>query len=120
MDDVLKLIGRLLLSLLFIAGTLQKITDPGIVMALLAGKGLPEALVWPALIFNAIGAATLILGLATRPMALLLAAYCGVTSIFHFIPSDGWQMSIFIKNWAIVGGLLVLATTGPGRYALRP
>jgi len=39
----------------------------------------------------------------------LLAAYCVVTSVFHFIPSDGWQMSIFIKNWAIAGGLLALS-----------
>ena len=101
--------GRWLIALLFIAGTLQKSSDPGTVEALLAGKGLPEALVWPALVFNALGAVSLIFGIALRPMALALAVYCAVTSWFHFIPGDGWQMSIFIKNWAITGGLLILA-----------
>ena len=40
--------------------------------------------------------------------ALALAAYCAATSAFHFIPGDGWQMSIFVKNWAIAGGCLAL------------
>jgi putative oxidoreductase len=37
------------------------------------------------------------------------AAYCAATSLFHLQPQDGWQMSIFVKNWAIAGGLLSLA-----------
>lgn len=28
---------------------------------------------------------------------------------FHFVPSDPWQMSIMIKNWAIAVGCLILA-----------
>ncbi len=104
-------IGRTLIALLFVAGTLQKVIDPGAVEGLLAGKGLPQWLVWPAMLFNAIGAICLIAGIALRPVALALAAYCVATSWFHFIPGDGWQMSIFIKNLAIAGGLLILAST---------
>ncbi|HSF65174.1 MAG TPA: DoxX family protein, partial [Paracoccaceae bacterium] len=55
-----------------------------------------------------------------RPVALALAGYCAVTSLFHWIPGDPWQMSIFVKNWAIAGGCLILAAHGAGRYALRP
>jgi len=57
--------------------------------------------VWPALVFD-------------------LGAYCAVTSLFHYIPGDPWQMSIFVKNRAIAGGCLVLAAHGPGRFALSP
>ncbi len=89
-------------------------------MDLLAGRGLPEALVWPALAFDAAAGAALVLGVAVRPVAGLLALYCMAVSVFHFIPADPWQMSIFVKNWAIAGGLLVLAAHGAGRYALRP
>ena len=32
-----------------------------------------------------------------------------VTSVFHYLPDDPWQVTIFVKNWAIAGGLLVLA-----------
>ena len=89
-------------------------------MELLAGMGLPQWLVWPALAYNAAAGIALIAGVWTRPVAASLAAYCAVTSIFHFLPDDPWQMTIFVKNWAIAGGCLVLAAHGPGRWALQP
>ncbi|UWQ23004.1 DoxX protein [Jannaschia sp. W003] len=95
--------------MLFVAGTVQKLLDPGPAGLLLAERGLPEALVWPALAFNAAVAVALLVGWRLVPVALLAAAYCGATSLFHFVPEDGWQMSIFVKNWAIAGGLLALA-----------
>lgn len=106
-------VGRCLLASLFLAGAVQKALDPTAAQGLLLGFGLPAALVWPALAFNLVGAVLLVANVALRPVGLALAAYCAVTSAFHFIPSDPWQMSIFVKNWAIAGGLLVLASRGP-------
>ncbi len=83
-------------------------------------QGLPTLLVWPALVFNFCAGVMLTLGLLLRPLSVLLAVYCGVTSFFHLIPQDPWQMSIFVKNWSIAGGCLVMAVAGPGRYALAP
>jgi putative oxidoreductase len=102
--------GRFLIAMLFVAGALQKATDPGAAQSLLAGFGLTPILVWPALGFNLCAAILLIGKIAVRPTSLALAAYCALTSIFHFIPADPWQMSIFVKNWAIAGGLLILAS----------
>lgn len=104
--------GRVLLSVLFLAGFVQKLVDPAPAMMLLQGFGLPGFLVWPAAGFNLIAAVLLLAGRYLVPVARALALYCMVTSVFHFIPSDGWQMSIFVKNWAIAGGLLVLAGHG--------
>ena len=118
MSDAAVLVGRLLLAALFLAGAVQKWLDPWAAIGLLAERGLPGVFVWPALAFNAAGAAALILGIAVRPAAALLALYCMATSVFHFVPDDPWQMSIFVKNWAIAGGLLVLAAHGAGRFAL--
>ncbi|EYD76241.1 DoxX [Rubellimicrobium mesophilum DSM 19309] len=116
----LALLGaRLLIAQLFLLGSAQKWLDPAIVEGLLAGLGWPDWLIWPALAFNLVAGVLLALGFWTRWLAILLAAYCGVTSLFHYIPSDGWQMSIFVKNWAIAGGCLALAAAGPGRYALE-
>lgn len=115
----LALLGaRLLIAQLFLLGSAQKWLDPAVVEELLGARGLPGWLVWPALAFNLAAGALLLLGLWTRPLALLLAAYSAATSLFHFIPGDGWQMSIFVKNWAIAGGCLGLFAAGPGRYAL--
>lgn len=114
------LAGRVLIAMLFLGGAVQKAASPGDVTGLLAGRGLPEWLVWPALAFNAVAGLALVLGVGVRPMGYALAAYCAVTSVFHYIPSDPWQISIFVKNWAIAGGCLCLAAAGPGRFALRP
>ena len=102
-------LGRALLALLFLAGAVQKAVAPDASMTLLADRGLPDWLIWPALVFNGVGAVVLLLGLWLGPMALALAFYCMATSLFHFLPDDPWQMSIFVKNWAIAGGLLILA-----------
>jgi len=103
------LIGRVLMAALFAAGAVQKAVAPGQVEGLLVERGLPGWLVWPALGFNAALAVGLVLGPRVRLWAFAGAAYCMATSLFHFLPHDGWQMSIFVKNWAIAGGLLVLA-----------
>ncbi len=114
--DAALLAARILIGALFAAGAAQKALDPAPAMDLLTGRGLPAALIWPALAFDAAAALALFAGRAVRPTALALAAYCGATSVFHLIPDDPWQMSIFVKNWAIAGGCLALAVAGPGRW----
>ncbi|MCU0903416.1 MAG: DoxX protein [Tabrizicola sp.] len=103
------LFGRILLAFLFLSGALQKALAPEVAGGLLAGVGAPGWLVWPALGLNLALALGLMLPSRVRLAALAAAGYCAVTSLFHLQPQDGWQMSIFVKNWAIAGGLLVLA-----------
>ena len=110
--------ARLLLALLFLGGAVQKALDPLPAMDLLTGRGWPASLVWPALVYNAGAGLALVAGIAVTPVALSLAAYCAVTSLFHWIPEDPWQISIFVKNWAIAGGCLALAAAGAGRWRL--
>ena len=105
----LHVLGRLLLAQLFALGALQKTLDPAPAMALLAERGLPEALIWPALLFNAGAALALILGWRLAPVGLAVAGYCILTSWFHWKPDDPWQMTIVVKNWAVAGGALILA-----------
>lgn len=105
------LVGRILIAALFVAGAVQKAVAPDLAQGLLAGFGAPGWLVWPALGLNVLLAVGLLIPRLVRSSALVAAAYCAVTSLFHFLPQDGWQMSIFVKNWAIAGGLLVLAAS---------
>ena len=103
------IVARVLIGALFAAGAVQKAIEPEAAAGLLRGLGLPGALVWPALIYNAAAAAALFAGWRVVPVAISLAAYSALTSFFHLIPDDPWQMSIFVKNWAIAGGCLALA-----------
>jgi putative oxidoreductase len=112
------LLARLLVAQLFLLGSAQKWFSPGEVEGLLAARGWPGWLVWPALLANLAAGVALLLGWRLREVAVFLAAYCGATSLFHYLPDDPWQMTIFVKNWAIAGGCLALAASGPGRYAV--
>lgn len=118
MDNVLNLTGRMLIALLFLGGAVQKVSDPGPVQGMIASLGLPTALVWPVALFDLIAAVLLVTGPRVRQVALVMAAYCLLTSWFHWqLRADPWQVTIFVKNWAIAGGLLVLAASGPGRFS---
>ncbi|SFE77964.1 DoxX family protein [Roseivivax sediminis] len=118
MGDIAVFVGRLLIAALFAAGFAQKIADPGAATVLLTDRGLPGVLVWPAAAFNLGAALALVAGWRVTPVAALLAFYCAITSLFHLVPEDPWQMSIFVKNWAIAGGCLCLAAQGGGRYRI--
>ncbi|SLN12161.1 DoxX family protein [Pseudooctadecabacter jejudonensis] len=118
-DDAVLLAARALLALLFLGGAVQKSIDPHPAIDLLAQWGLPSFLVWPALVLNGVVGFGLLLGWQVRAMAFGAAVYCAVTSLFHVQPEDPWQMTIFVKNWAIAGGCLALAVAGGGRWALQ-
>lgn len=119
MSDALNLAGRCLIALLFLGGAVQKAGDPAPVREMIAGIGLPADLVWAVAAFNLVAAIGLVLGPEVRAWALALAAYCVFTSWFHWqLRADPWQVTIVVKNWAIAGGLLILAASGPGRWVL--
>ena len=119
MSDILNLIGRILIAVLFLGGTLQKLADPAPVQEMIRVLGLPGWLVWPVALFNLLAALGLVVGPHVRVWAVVLAAYCLGTSWFHWqLRADPWQVSIVVKNWAIAGGLLILAAQGPGRFTL--
>ena len=65
------------------------------------------------------GGLLLILGYQTRSASFALAAFTLVTAlVFHSDFADQNQMIHFLKNVAITGGFLVLASSGPGAYSI--
>lgn len=119
LSDLANLAGRILIALLFVGGAMQKVADPGPVSGMIASIGLPGGLVWGVALFNLVAGIALVAGPGVRCWALVLAAYCVATSWFHWqLRADPWQVTIVVKNWAIAGGLLILAASGPGRFAL--
>lgn len=118
MTDLMALVGRLLLAALMLAGSVQKVVDPSGAGALLNLAGLPLWLLWPAGVFTTVAGLGIALGVAVRPLAIAAAGYCIITSYFHYLIGDPWQMTIVFKNWTIAGGYLMLAAHGPGRFAL--
>ena len=76
--------------------------------------GVPGALLPLVIALEVGGAVALILGWQTRLTALALAGFSVVAAvIFHANLGDQMQMILFMKNFAIAGGLLVVASQNP-------
>jgi putative oxidoreductase len=84
----------------------------------MASGGVPAILAWPVILFEIAGGLALIVGFRTRLASLLLAAFClGSAVLYHFVPADQMQMTMFMKNLALSGGYLALALLGAGAYS---
>ena len=124
-DDLGLLVARCLLALVFAASAYDKFKAPPREIAMLSSLHLP----FPYLIergigvFEAVGVASLVLGVYARAMSLLLGAFMLVVTILlvRFWSEHGEKQSadrnVFVSNLSIVGGCLLLAISGPGRMA---
>ena len=118
----LLLAARVLLAIMFLVSGWTAVTDLSGTAAYMGELGLPlpsfAALATG--LFETAGGLLLVVGLLTRPVALLLAAFSLVaTWLGHYGQgADGfaafmhWQA--FLKDVAVAGGLVALAMAGPG------
>ena len=115
----LMLIGRVVLSIIFIQAGWSKIFGYAGTVEHMQAAGVPGALLPLVILTELGGGLCVLLGLFTRYAAIALAGFCVLAAyLFHFQPGDMGQMINFMKNITIAGGLLVLAGAGPGAYAL--
>lgn len=113
------LIARFLLAAIFVLAGIDKIGNYDGTAAYMSSMGLSAALL-PLVIAFEIGAgAALIIGLFTRLSALALAGFSIVSAlIFHSNTADPMQFILMMKNFAMAGGLLMLALHGAGPWSL--
>jgi len=117
-EDVLALAGRLLLAVIFLASAFGKITNFDGTLKFMEAHGMPMTalLCACAIVLEALGAITLILGYLTRwGAAALIGFLVTATWIFHSAPD---QRIALLKNLAIMGGLLQIMAFGPGELSL--
>ena len=124
--DGILLAARVLLALLFLIFGWQKLfAYSGTVQYMIhVGAPFPPLATVIAIIMEFFVSIAIILGVATRPLAALLALYTLGTAL---IGHRYWSMTgaarfeneiNFWKNISIIGGLLALHVAGAGRYAI--
>ena len=114
-------LGRLLMSLIFILSGVGKLAAPAATIGYIASTGLPLAtLGYAAAVIVELGGGLLLLaGYQTRIVAVVLALFSIVTGlVFHHTFGDQNQMIHFMKNLAMAGGLLQVASFGAGAFSL--
>ena len=113
---IVEVFGRIFISALFLIEAVRKFFNPDMSMIYMSDHGVPEFLFYPSIAFEIIIPLLLIVGYKTRIAASLLAVFVlAVTLIFHshHIIDDSMQLTIFLKNLAIIGGLLLIISNKP-------
>ena len=125
--DFFALVGRVLLGLLFLMNSWPRLSSGlGGTIGYFTSLGMPapEFFAWFSTAVEIVVGITLILGVATRYSALLLLIFTIIaTAIAHRywqypMPAQVGQYINFIKNLAIIGGLVLLFVTGAGRFSI--
>jgi putative oxidoreductase len=126
LQDPLALAGRILIAALFIPEGWDQAMDLSGTASYIASQGVPLPQVCAMLsVFAHVGLSLLIVvGWQARWAALGLAIFVAViTPLFHnYWTMEGARRGVnelmFWKNGAILGGLLIAAAFGPGRWSL--
>jgi len=124
----LPLVGRVLLSLIFLASGLMKLGDWSGNIAYMESKGFFAAHLFlaAATVIEIAGALMVILGWRARLGAAALALFTVVAAVtmhnFWSVPDGMMKMvetAMFLKNLTIVGGLLMVVAFGPGPRSIN-
>ena len=125
-QGVLNLVGRLLIVALFLPAGLGKIAGFEGTLGYFASLGIPApvfALV-ATIVIEVLGSIALIVGFQTRIVAVIMAIFTSIAAVtghaFWAAPADAVFIAqlLFFKNIAVMGGLLVLASTGAGSFSI--
>lgn len=110
------LAGRVLIAAIFVVAGWGKIGGYATTQAYMESTGVPGALLPLVIALELGGGLAIVLGLFTRPIALLLAGFSLASAVlFHGTPD---QQIMLLKNVAIAGGFLFLVANGAGRFSL--
>ena len=113
MANLIDLMGRILISALFLISAYNKIFSIDGSMNWMEGYGIPGFLLYPAIAFEIIMPICVIIGYQARIAAGFLAIFCLATAfIFHFDFIDPMQKIAFLKNLGLAGGFLFIVVNG--------
>ncbi|VAW85960.1 hypothetical protein MNBD_GAMMA17-1091 [hydrothermal vent metagenome] len=119
MEKAATLIGRILLGHIFLLSGISKIGGYAATQGWMEAMGVSGTLLPLVIVLEIGGGLALILGFQARLVALGLGGFSIVSAmIFHTNLSDQIQSIMFMKNFAIAGGLLYVAALGAGAWSV--
>ena len=117
--QILELIGRIFISLIFLVAGVGKILNYEGTIGYMESFGVPGYLFIPAIIIEILFPLLVIVGYKTKFSAIILALFAILLAvIFHTDFSNQMQLMSFLKNFAIAGGFLIIFVKGAGKYSI--
>lgn len=120
MKHIELLTGRVLLAHIFILAGINKLgAGYAGTQGYMDAMGVPGTLLPAVILLEIGGGLALAAGIFTRYTAWGLAAFSVIAGfLFHYNPADQMQTILLMKNLAMAGGLMVLATAGAGELSI--
>ena len=119
MTNILDLLGRIFISVLFFINGIFKINNYESTIEWMDSYDLPGVMIIPAIIIEIVAPILIVIGYKTKIAAALLFLFCISTAfIFHNDFSDQMQLTAFLKNIALAGGFMFLIANGARDYSL--
>ena len=119
MANLIDLLGRILISALFLISAYDKIFSIDGSMSWMEGFGVPGFLLYPAIALEIILPLFIIIGYQARIASGLLALFCLSTAfIFHLNFADPMQKISFLKNIGLAGGFLFILANGTKDWSI--
>ena len=116
---IVEILGRILLSAIFIINGIGKIFNYEGTIQYMEIFDVPGYLIIPAITVEILFPILLIIGYYTKFSALVLSLFTlALAVIFHTDFSNQMQLMSFLKNIAIAGGFLIIFVYGPGKYSI--
>ena len=118
MANLIDLLGRVLISLVFLLSGYNKVFNFDGTVSWMEGYGVPGFLLWPTIVLEIILPILIIVGYKTQISATLLAIFCIATAIiFHLDLTNQMQIIALLKNFGLAGGFIFIAINGPKNWA---
>ena len=118
MVNILDLLGRIFISLLFLMNGYFKISNYDGTLEWMESYNVPGILLTPAIILEFAAPILIIIGYRTKIAAFLLTTFCITTAlIFHTDFSSQIQITSFLKNIGLAGGFLFIVVNGAKKFS---
>lgn len=118
LNDYLSLLSRIFLSTIFLWSGINKIMNPLVTRVNMSAHGMPltSILLVAAIALEILGGLSVLLGIKPQWGAIMLIIFLvPATLIFHTDFSTEIEQAMFLKNLAMLGGLLMLIQHGGGK-----
>ena len=119
MTNILDLVARVFISLIFLLSGINKIGNYEGTIGWMESLGMPGIFLIPAIILEISAPILIMVGYKVKISAALLSIFCVATAIiFHSDFSDQMQFISFMKNIGLAGGFLFIVVNGAKDFSL--
>lgn len=118
-QDILALLGRVLVAVIFVYGGIDKSLHFSLIAQLMNNHHVSGNLLPAVIALELAGGLALVLGLLTRLAAAVLAAF-SVAAILLFLvpPANSLLLTLILAELGMIGGLVSYIAYGAGRFSL--